>query len=75
MALLKIVKGSYEEISQLPVVDGTLLFATDEHRFFLDHLNERIEFTSEADGGNSSNVVMVQSSQPTDANCKIWIQI
>lgn len=49
MALLKIVRGSYEEISKLPIVDGTLLFATDEHRFFLDQSNERIEFTSGAD--------------------------
>lgn len=30
--------------------------------------------TISSSGGGSSNVVMVQSSQPTDPNCKIWIQ-
>lgn len=138
MALLSIYRGTQAEVSERPVSDGALLFATDTKQVYIDQGSQRIEVASVQDlgdyitetqltsalleeskarekqdellqaaiddkldtsdliegdnititpnldtghvtisstGGGSSNVIMVQSEEPEDPDCKLWIQI
>ena len=46
MALLSIYRGTQAEVSERPVSDGALLFATDTKKIYLDQQSSRIEMTS-----------------------------
>ena len=46
MALLSIFRGTQAECSARPVSDGTLLFATDTKKIYLDKDSSRIEMSS-----------------------------
>jgi len=46
MALLSIYRGTQAEVSERPVSDGALLFATDTKKIYLDQESSRIEMTS-----------------------------
>ena len=52
MALLSIFRGTQAECSARPVSDGTLLFATDTKKIYLDKDSSRIEMSSVDDLGN-----------------------
>lgn len=52
MALLSIFRGTQVECSARPVSDGTLLFATDTKKIYLDKDSSRIEMSSVDDLGN-----------------------
>lgn len=52
MALLSIFRGTQAECSARPVLDGTLLFATDTKKIYLDKDSSRIEMSSVDDLGN-----------------------
>ena len=46
MALLSIYRGTQAEVSERPVSDGALLFATDTKRIYLDQGSDRVEMSS-----------------------------
>lgn len=52
VALLSIFRGTQAECSARPVSDGTLLFATDTKKIYLDKDSSRIEMSSVDDLGN-----------------------
>lgn len=52
MALLSIFRGTQAECSARPVSDGTLLFATDTKKIYLDKDSSRIEMSSVDDLGD-----------------------
>lgn len=49
MALLNIFRGTQVEVSERPVSDGALLFATDTKKIYLDKDSSRIEMSSVQD--------------------------
>lgn len=49
MALLNIFRGTQAEVSERPVSDGALLFATDTKKIYLDKDSSRIEMSSVQD--------------------------
>ena len=49
MALLNIFRGTQTEVSERPVSDGALLFATDTKKIYLDKGSDRIEMSSVQD--------------------------
>ena len=46
MALLIIYRGTQAEVSERPVSDGALLFATDTKKIYLDKGSSRVEMSS-----------------------------
>lgn len=46
MALLSIYRGTQAEVSERPVSDGALLFATDTKKIYLDNGSRRVEMSS-----------------------------
>ena len=46
MALLSIYRGTQAEVSERPVSDGALLFATDTRKIYLDKGSSRVEMSS-----------------------------
>ena len=46
MALLSIYRGTQAEVSERPVSDGALLFATDTKKIYLDNGSNRVEMSS-----------------------------
>lgn len=46
MALLSIYRGTQAEVSERPVSDGALLFATDTKKIYLDNDSSRVEMSS-----------------------------
>ena len=46
MALLSIYRGTQAEVSERPVSDGALLFATDTKKIYLDNGSSRVEMSS-----------------------------
>lgn len=46
MALLSIYRGTQAEVSERPVSDGALLFATDTKKIYLDQGNNRVQMSS-----------------------------
>lgn len=46
MALLSIYRGTQAEVSERPVSDGALLFATDTKKIYLDKGSNRVEMSS-----------------------------
>ena len=46
MALLSIYRGTQAEVSERPVSDGALLFATDTKKIYLDKGSSRVEMSS-----------------------------
>ena len=46
MALLSIYRGTQAEVSERPVSDGALLFATDTKKIYLDKDSSRVEMSS-----------------------------
>ena len=49
MALLSIYRGTQAEVSERPVSDGALLFATDTKKIYLDNGSSRVEMSSVQD--------------------------
>lgn len=70
MALLSIFRGTQAECSARSVSDGTLLFATDTKKIYLDKDSSRIEMSSVDDLGNYVTKEQLTTALNDKANTK-----
>ena len=68
MAKVKFLKTTEDHVSSLPIVEGQLIFTTDEKNIYWDtSSNSRIAM------GGGEEEVYIGTSTPTDPDAKIWI--
>lgn len=63
---IKMFKGNEKKLTNLNIVDGQLIFTTDDKNIYLDSGDERKLFTQDA------NDSFVDKEEPTAANGDIW---
>ena len=57
-----------DEIEQLEIEDGSLIYNVDNGKTYMDYGNERIQT-----GGNADTMIYVGDEEPTDEDIKLWI--
>lgn len=70
MALLSIYRGTQAEVSERPVSDGALLFATDTKKIYLDKGSSRIEMTSLQDLSDYITSTQLSSAIEAEADAR-----
>lgn len=56
------------DIENLPIVDGAIIYDIEKGRHYIDYNGKRIQV------GSSGKEVLVQDTQPTEEDNKIWIE-
>lgn len=69
MAKVYFKRKTTQEIEELPVEDGSLIYNTDNGKTYMDFNDERIQT-----GGNADTMIAISGEEPTDTDVKIWIQ-
>ena len=67
MAKVYFKRKTTQEIEELPVEDGSLIYNTDNGKTYMDFNNERIQT-----GGNADTMIAIGGEEPTDPDIKIW---
>ena len=70
MALLSIYRGTQAEVSERPVSDGALLFATDTKKIYLDNGSRRVEMSSLQDLSNYITSTQLSSAIGEEASAR-----
>ena len=70
MALLSIYRGTQAEVSERPVSDGALLFATDTKKIYLDNGSSRVEMSSLQDLSNYITSTQLSSAIGAEASAR-----
>ena len=70
MALLSIYRGTQAEVSERPVSDGALLFATDTKKIYLDKGSSRVEMSSLQDLSNYITSTQLSSAIGEEASAR-----
>ena len=70
MALLSIYRGTQAEVSERPVSDGALLFATDTKKIYLDKGSSRVEMSSLQDLSNYITSTQLSSAIGAEASAR-----
>lgn len=70
MALLSIYRGTQAEVSERPVSDGALLFATDTKKIYLDKGSSRVEMSSLQDLSDYVTYYEVESALNEEASAR-----
>ena len=70
MALLSIYRGTQAEVSERPVSDGALLFATDTKKIYLDNGSRRVEMSSLQDLSNYITSTQLSSAIGAEASAR-----
>lgn len=67
MAKVLFKRKTTQEIEDLPVEDGALIYNTDNGKTYMDFKEERIQT-----GGNADTMIAIGGEKPTDEDIKIW---
>lgn len=67
MAKVLFKRRSTQEIEELPVEDGSLIYNTDNGKTYMDFGEDRIQT-----GGNADTMIAIGGEEPTDTDIKIW---
>ena len=67
MAKVLFKRRSTQEIEELPVEDGSLIYNTDNGKTYMDFGEDRIQT-----GGNADTMIAIGGEEPTDEDIKIW---
>ena len=67
MAKVYFKRKTTQEIEELPVEDGSLIYNTDNGKTYMDFNDERIQT-----GGNADTMIAIGGEEPTDPDIKIW---
>ena len=67
MAKVLFKRRSTQEIEELPVEDGSLIYNTDNGKTYMDFGEDRIQT-----GGNADTMIAIGGEEPTDPDIKIW---
>ena len=67
MAKVYFKRKTTQEIEDLPVEDGSLIYNTDNGKTYMDFNDERIQT-----GGNADTMIAIGGEEPTDPDIKIW---
>lgn len=70
MALLSIYRGTQAEVSEHPVSDGALLFATDTKKIYLDKGSSRVEMSSLQDLSDYITSTQLSSAIGAEASAR-----
>ena len=70
MALLSIYRGTQAEVSERPVSDGALLFATDTKKIYLDKGSSRVEMSSLQDLSDYITSTQLSSAIGAEASAR-----
>lgn len=70
MALLSIYRGTQAEVSERPVSDGALLFATDTKKIYLDKGSSRVEMSSLQDLSDYVTSTQLSSAIGAEASAR-----
>lgn len=70
MALLSIYRGTQAEVSERPVSDGALLFATDTKKIYLDNGSRRVEMSSLQDLSDYITSTQLSSAIGAEASAR-----
>jgi hypothetical protein len=70
MALLSIYRGTQAEVSERPVSDGALLFATDTKKIYLDNGSRRMEMSSLQDLSDYITSIQLSSAIGEEASAR-----
>ena len=70
MALLSIYRGAQAEVSERPVSDGALLFATDTKKIYLDNGSSRVEMSSLQDLSDYITSTQLSSAIGAEASAR-----
>ena len=70
MALLSIYRGTQAEVSERPVSDGALLFATDTKKIYLDNSSSRVEMSSLQDLSDYITSTQLSSAIGAEASAR-----
>lgn len=70
MALLSIYRGTQAEVSERPVSDGALLFATDTKKIYLDKGSNRVEMSSLQDLSDYITSTQLSSAIGAEASAR-----
>lgn len=70
MALLSIYRGTQAEVSERPVSDGALLFATDTKKIYLDNGSRRVKMSSLQDLSNYITSTQLSSAIGAEASAR-----
>ena len=70
MALLSIYRGTQAEVSERPVSDGALLFATDTKKIYLDKGSNRVEMSSLQDLSDYITSTQLSSAIGVEASAR-----
>lgn len=70
MALLSIYRGTQAEVSERPVSDGALLFATDTKKIYLDNGSSRVEMSSLQDLSDYITSTQLSSAIGAEASAR-----
>ena len=70
MALLSIYRGTQAEVSERPVSDGALLFATDTKKIYLDKGSNRVEMSSLQDLSDYVTSTQLSSAIGAEASAR-----
>lgn len=70
MALLSIYRGTQTEVSERPVSDGALLFATDTKKIYLDKGSSRVEMSSLQDLSDYITSTQLSSAIGAEASAR-----
>lgn len=67
MAKVYFKRKTTQEIEELPVEDGSLIYNTDNGKTYMDFGDDRIQT-----GGNADTMIAIGGEEPTDTDVKIW---
>lgn len=67
MAKVYFKRKTTQEIEELPVEDGSLIYNTDNGKTYMDFGEDRIQT-----GGNANTMIAIGGEEPTDEDIKIW---
>lgn len=67
MAKVYFKRKTTQEIEELPVEDGSLIYNTDNGKTYMDFNDKRIQT-----GGNADTMIAIGGEEPTDEDIKIW---
>lgn len=67
MAKVYFKRKTTQEIEELPVEDGSLIYNTDNGKTYMDFGEDRIQT-----GGNADTMIAIGGEEPTDEDIKIW---
>ena len=67
MAKVYFKRKTTQEIQDLPIEDGALIYNIENGKTYMDYGEERLQT-----GGNAETMIAIGGEQPTDEDIKIW---